>query len=85
MKITYLQLQKAQIDYVELGLRQFNSGRFLGAHAFTTPQYLASIDLPKGPEYGVMVDAKTLLKNEEEGSLALWKNFCQQAMKKFRS
>lgn len=62
---------RAQIDYVELGLRQFNSGRFLGAHAFTTPQYLASIDLPKGPEYGVMVDAKTLLKNEEEGSFAL--------------
>ena len=48
-------------DYIELGLRRFSSDSFLGASAFTTHQYLDRLNLPAGPEYGVMIDAKTIL------------------------
>jgi 4-hydroxy 2-oxovalerate aldolase len=51
----------AGIDYVELGLRSFPKSGFLGAYAYTTEQHLNTLDLPKGPTYGVMVDAKTIL------------------------
>ena len=53
----------AQIDYVELGLRQFKNEAFLGAHAYTTREFLDRLNLPSGPVYGVMVDAKTVLSN----------------------
>ena len=49
------------VDYVELGLRRFESSQCLGAHAFTTDQYIKRLDLPEGPKYGLMVDAKTIL------------------------
>jgi|TARA_B100001093_G_C26850343_1_gene1024863 4-hydroxy 2-oxovalerate aldolase len=51
----------AQIDYVELGLRQLKNESFLGAHAYTTSEFLSRINLPEGPTYGVMIDAKTIL------------------------
>ena len=56
---------KAGVDYVELGLRQFESDRFLGAHAYTTHQYLNRLQLPEGPVYGVMIDAKAILTCKE--------------------
>lgn len=56
-------ISEAKIDYVELGLRQFKSESFLGAHAYTTKQYLERLNLPDGPVYGVMVDAKTILES----------------------
>lgn len=54
---------EAGIDYVELGLRNFPKEGFLGAFAYTTEDYINSIDLPRGPTYGVMVDAKTILES----------------------
>lgn len=51
----------ANIDYVELGLRNFPKLGFLGAFAYTTEDYINSLTLPEGPVYGVMVDAKTIL------------------------
>jgi 4-hydroxy 2-oxovalerate aldolase len=53
----------AKIDYVELGLRNFTKPGFFGAFAFTTEEYLNRLDLPVGPKYGVMVDAKTILSS----------------------
>ena len=61
-------MSEAEIDYVELGLRQFKNDSFLGAHAYTTSEFLKHFELPKGPVYGVMVDAKTILS--QEGSQA---------------
>lgn len=58
------------VAYVELGLRQFKNECFLGAHAYTTAEYLNRLKLPNGPIYGVMVDAKTILSeafSQEEG------------------
>lgn len=52
---------EAGLEFVELGLRQFSNAKYRGAHAYTTREYLDSLDLPKGPSYGVMIDAKTVL------------------------
>ncbi|WP_413701742.1 aldolase catalytic domain-containing protein [Psychromonas sp. KJ10-10] len=57
-------VSEAKIDYVELGLRSFPKGDFLGAYAYTTEAHLNTLDLPEGPTYGVMVDAKTILESE---------------------
>lgn len=66
---SYLEaMADAEVDYVELGLRQFKNNSFLGAHAYTTKEFLEHLDLPKGPIYGVMIDAKTILS--EDGSQA---------------
>ena len=51
----------AKIDYVELGLRNFPKQGFDGPFAYTTESFIKSLNLPAGPTYGVMVDAKTIL------------------------
>ncbi|MCG7536343.1 aldolase catalytic domain-containing protein [Pseudoalteromonas sp. OOF1S-7] len=56
-------MAQANIDYVELGLRNFPKEGFLGAYAYTTEEHLRSLSLPEGPSYGVMVDAKTILES----------------------
>lgn len=53
---------EARINYVELGLRSLPKKTFSGAFAYTTEEFLSSIDLPPGPIYGVMVDAKTIFE-----------------------
>jgi len=53
----------AKIDYVELGLRNFAQHGFRGAFAYTSEDFLNRLDLPDGPTYGVMVDAKTILSS----------------------
>jgi 4-hydroxy 2-oxovalerate aldolase len=58
-----LAVAEAKVDYVELGLRNFPKSGFLGAFAYTTEAYINSLDLPHGPTYGVMVDAKTILES----------------------
>lgn len=54
------------IDVIELGLRNFEKDEFLGPFAYTTERFLNQLELPDGPLYGVMVDAKTIL-NESSG------------------
>lgn len=49
------------IELVELGFRSPPQDGFLGAHAYTTDDYLSGLKLPKGPTWGVMVNAKELL------------------------
>lgn len=56
-------IAKSKIEYVELGLRNFPKEGFLGAYAYTTEAHLNSLELPEGPVYGVMVDAKTILES----------------------
>lgn len=51
------------IDYVELGFRNFPKPGFLGPYAYTTERFLQSLVLPDGPQYGVMVDAKSILES----------------------
>jgi len=54
-------IASANIDFVELGLRNFAKKGFLGAFAYTTEEFINTLNLPMGPTYGVMVDAKTIL------------------------
>lgn len=62
---SYLQaMADAGIDYVELGFRNFPSDGFLGGFAYTTDDYLSRLNLPDGVKYGVMIDAKVLLKSD---------------------
>jgi 4-hydroxy 2-oxovalerate aldolase len=69
-------------DYVELGLRQFKNEQYLGAHAYTTDQYLNRLSLPEGPIYGVMVDAKTILMQEFSQEKAINKLFKDRSEEK---
>ena len=55
----------AKIDAVELGFRFFPQKRFLGAHAYTTDEFLRSLPLRKGLLIGVMVNAADLINHPE--------------------
>lgn len=58
----YLEAAAAsKIDFIELGLRSFGGKIFKGATAYTTEAYLNRLNLPLGPKYGVMIDAKTFI------------------------
>ncbi|MBT9429729.1 MULTISPECIES: hypothetical protein [Symbiopectobacterium] len=59
----YLDAAAANIDYIELGLRNFSKPGFVGAYSYTTEEHLSTLELPEGPVYGVMVDAKTILSS----------------------
>ena len=72
----------AKVDYVELGLRQFKNQGFLGAHAYTTSEFLNRLDLPDGPTYGVMIDAKTILSAKGSHSENLDKLFLDASNEK---
>jgi 4-hydroxy 2-oxovalerate aldolase len=56
-------MSQAKIDYVELGLRSFPKAGFDGPFAYTTEAFIQSLNLPEGPTYGVMIDAKTILES----------------------
>jgi 4-hydroxy 2-oxovalerate aldolase len=73
-------MAEAKIDYVELGLRNFPKEAFLGAYAYTTEAHINSLELPGGPVYGVMIDAKTILESElsiEDAIHALFVPACE--------
>ncbi|WP_354623223.1 aldolase catalytic domain-containing protein [Psychromonas sp. MME2] len=72
-------IAESGIEYVELGLRNFPKGGFLGAFAYTTDRYINTIDLPDGPTYGVMVDAKTILNSDMSVELAIDSLFADAA------
>ena len=55
------------IDYVELGLRDFPKNFYCGPFAYTTERLLNRLSLPSGPEYGVMINAGSIIA--ESGSV----------------
>lgn len=58
----YLAVMAAcDVDYVELGLRQLSNDSYRGAHAYTSSAYLSRLNLPSGPTYGCMMDARPAL------------------------
>lgn len=56
-------MAEAKVDYVELGLREPAQKGFRGAYFYTTEDYINRLQLPKGPDYGVMVNAKSILNS----------------------
>jgi len=75
-------ISKAKINYVELGLRNFPKSGFLGAFAYTTEDFINTLNLPEGPTYGVMVDAKTILESGMPIEKAIDELFCPAELSK---
>ena len=46
-------VSSANIDMVELGLRNYGVNGYKGPHFYTTENYINSIHLPDGPKYGL--------------------------------
>ena len=65
-------MDEISVDYVELGLRGFNKDGFKGACAYTTDNFINSLEVPNGLKLGVMVNASDLVKHPEgiEGALS---------------
>jgi 4-hydroxy 2-oxovalerate aldolase len=54
-------IARARIPVVELGFRLPPDGRFLGASAYTTDDYLVALDFPASATVSVMINAKDLI------------------------
>ena len=54
----------AKIDVIEIGFRFLPANKFLGAFAYSTDEYLNSINLPAGIPIAVMVNASELINYE---------------------
>ncbi|NMP04234.1 pyruvate carboxyltransferase [Pseudoalteromonas arctica] len=76
---SYLQaVALSGISYVELGLRNFPKNEFLGPFAYSSENYLKTLELPEGLTYGVMVDAKTILSSQLSIEAAVNALFCEE-------
>lgn len=72
----------ANVDYVELGMRGLESEIYKGPWAYTSDAYLSRIDLPVGPQYGVMIDAKEILEKSSSIADSLNRIFCEKSHSK---
>lgn len=61
------------VTYIELGFRFATSNKFLGPFAYTTEGFLKTLVLPKGVDFGVMINATDFLKEDSHDLLE--KNF----------
>ncbi|MGG7620234.1 aldolase catalytic domain-containing protein [Bacillus coreaensis] len=68
-------MAEISVDFVELGLRGFNKDGFKGACAYTTDNYINSLNIPRGLKIGVMVNASDLVKYPDGIEMALSKLF----------
>lgn len=58
-------ISTAKVDIVEIGFRFFPKGKFLGAHAYSTDEYLKTLPLCESISLAVMVNAKELIDYAE--------------------
>ena len=54
----------ANIDIIELGFRNFPQNNFFGAFAYTTDNYIDTLNIDKGITVGVMINASSILNSE---------------------
>lgn len=65
-------MQAANINVVELGLRSLNNSGFKGAYAFTTDEFISTLNVPSSLKVGVMVNGCELIaKLPQEEALKL--------------
>ncbi|WP_226686993.1 aldolase catalytic domain-containing protein [Stutzerimonas stutzeri] len=67
------------VDVVELGLRSSSSNGFAGANAYTTDDYIRSLDIPDGLIVGVMINAVELVKSGTDREAILKRMFPEPA------
>lgn len=70
---------QAGVRVVELGLRSMNSRGFAGPNAYTTDDYIRTLDVPPGLTVGVMVNAAELVKRGSELGATLDRLFPEPA------
>jgi len=68
-------MDEISVDYIELGLRGFSKEGFKGACAYTTDNFINSLEIPEGLNIGVMVNASDLVKHPDGIDAALSKLF----------
>lgn len=54
-------MSAAEVDFVELGFRSLHNSGFKGACAFTTDNFIRSLNIPSGLSIGVMVNGNELI------------------------
>ncbi len=63
----YLKAMSAScVDFVELGFRFQSKNTFFGPYAYTTDNFINSLELPPGPKYGVMINGKDFITSEDK-------------------
>ena len=70
-------VQKSGVDVIEIGFRYLPKDRFLGAFAYSTDNYLSTLNLPSNKKIGVMVDAKEIFSYDEGVNSAINKLFAR--------
>ncbi|AMQ07884.1 aldolase catalytic domain-containing protein [Sporosarcina psychrophila] len=68
-------MDEISVDYVELGLRGFSKDGFKGACAYTTDNFINSLEIPENLNIGVMVNASDLVNHPGGVEAALSKLF----------
>lgn len=64
LAVDYLRaVDRAGVDFVEIGFRRFSASSFLGPFAYTTENFLETLPDCKSSALGVMVDAKEILSS----------------------
>ena len=61
-------ISASRVDIVEIGFRNFPKGEFLGAYAYSSDDYLLSLDIPNDIALAVMINASDVL-NYENGAI----------------
>lgn len=56
-------MEAAGVDFVELGFRSFDTNGFRGACAFTSDEFILSLDIPSTLKIGVMINASELVNH----------------------
>ena len=56
-------INNANVDIIELGLRNLPQNDFFGAFAYTTDNYISTLNIDKGISVGVMIDASSILSS----------------------
>lgn len=73
-------MQAAKVDVVELGMRTLKNEGFSGASAFTTDDFIRSLNVPKSLMVAVMVNGSELVRDDVSQVDALERLFPQDAV-----
>lgn len=71
-------VDRAGVDFVEIGFRNFTGPGFVGPYAYSTDAFLETLPIPESCELGVMVDAKTILSSPYEPEDAVGRLFAER-------
>ena len=77
-------INKAKIQYVELGFRTLDKKKIKGNTAYTTDAFINSLNIPKSLKIGVMVNATDFLQTNLDQEKACKKIFPQIRNKKIK-